>query len=175
MKTTLLLLALLSLPVFAGDLPPDAAALKGKRDAKIAEINQLYANELEKLQKLALKNGSLEAANAIEKEIAAVVPNPFKASLEGKWTVRFNNDGATQPREFKGQNMYDQNGMSYPWWQEGNVIMIKWGKTDTDKITYDPSRPDILEGVNSRGVKVSYKRVGREQSVSKADPISQGR
>jgi hypothetical protein len=80
MKTTLLLLALLSLPVFAGELPADAAALKGKRDAKITEINQLYANELEKLQKVALKNGSLEAANAIEKEIATVAVNPLKES-----------------------------------------------------------------------------------------------
>ena len=85
MKTTLLLLALFSLRLlFAAELPADAAALRGKRDAKIAEINQLYANELEKLQKIALKNGSLEAANAIEKEIASVVVNPLLPFF-GKW------------------------------------------------------------------------------------------
>jgi hypothetical protein len=87
MKMTLLLLACLSLSVFAAELPADAAALKGKRDAKIAEINQLYANELEKIQKVALKNGSLEAANAIEKEIATVAVNPLNPlqSIIGKW------------------------------------------------------------------------------------------
>lgn len=108
MRTLTTLLALISLPVLAAELPADAATLKGKRDAKIAEINQIYANELEKLQKLALKNGSLEAANAIEKEIAAAVPNPLKESdtmmksriagsrwknTKSGWVIIFRDDG----------------------------------------------------------------------------------
>lgn len=132
MKTTLLLLALLSLPVFAGDLPPDAAALKGKRDAKIAEINQLYANELEKLQKLALKNGSLEAANAIEKEIAAVIPNPLVNPIVGKWKwgntliAEFTPDGKAVAQGYVGKWTEKKSSSSEReytvTWNNGSVI-----------------------------------------------------
>lgn len=58
-------------------LPPDAAALKAKRDAKIAEIDRIYAAELEKCQKRAMADGNLKVANEIEREIARVIPNPL--------------------------------------------------------------------------------------------------
>jgi hypothetical protein len=160
MKMTLLLLALLSLPVFAGELPADAAALKGKRDAKITEINQLYANELEKLQKVALKNGSLEAANAIEKEIASVVPNPLK-SIIGRWVFRFENNATTEVREFKSDKLHCPGDRVFPWRIEGNLVLIPWGKNDVDKLTIDPSQPNLLEGIDSRGHAISYKRIDK--------------
>lgn len=70
---------------FVHALPPDAEALKAKRDAKIAEINRTYAAELEKMQKKAMDAGNLTAANEIQGELAAVVSAPFK------------NDPATTP------------------------------------------------------------------------------
>lgn len=76
MKTILILLCF-AVSAFADTLPPDAAALKGKRDAKVAEINRLYARELDKIQKRALRDGDMKGAEAIAKEIAEAEPNPF--------------------------------------------------------------------------------------------------
>lgn len=83
MRATFVLLAL-SLPLFA--LPPDAAALKAKRDAKIAEVNKTYADELAKLQKRAMADGNLAGANEVAAEIARVAPTSLKDSLVAqKW------------------------------------------------------------------------------------------
>jgi len=77
MKTKLLLLFVLSVNAFGETLPPDAEALRAKRDAKIAEINQLYATALEKLMKKAMAEGNLETAKVLEAEIAKATPDPF--------------------------------------------------------------------------------------------------
>ena len=69
----------LTLPLQA-ELPADAAALKAKHDTKITEIHLTYANELEKLQKRAMADGNLTAANEIENEIARVAPDPMPAT-----------------------------------------------------------------------------------------------
>jgi hypothetical protein len=84
-----LILMLMVLPVCvladsAPVLPAAAVELKAKRDAKIAEINRVYAVELEKIQKKAMAAGNLTGANEIEKEIAAVVENPLDPMI-GKW------------------------------------------------------------------------------------------
>lgn len=122
MKTTALLLVLLPLHLFAADLPPDVAALKGQRDAKIAEINQIYANQLEKLQKLALKNGSLEAANAIEQEIAAAVPNPLKDKKPVK-----ESDSAMKARISGSRWKSSSNGWVIIFREDGKITK-SWGK-----------------------------------------------
>ena len=157
MKTTLLLLASLALPLFAVELPADAAALKGKRDAKIAEINQLYANELGKLQKVALKNTNLEAANAIEKEIASVVVNPLKDSIvdpvgQWKWgsggmlTIQrngsaqhstWNHHGSWSKVDTKSFNLISDNGMEF-------VIRFKNGSEGTVYVGTSP-KTEILK------------------------------
>ncbi|MCP5543117.1 MAG: hypothetical protein H7A49_04340 [Akkermansiaceae bacterium] len=87
MKINHLLLLITFLPSLAlADLPAEAAALRAKRDAKVAEIDRVYAAELEKLQKRLMQAGNLKAANEIETEIARVVPNPFKEDPEiGVW------------------------------------------------------------------------------------------
>lgn len=90
-RQTLLLLALSLCPVLADRLPPDALELKGKRDAKVAEIDRAYAAALDKLQKKAMESGNLSAANEIQKEIERVTKNPFQddsPKIEGsrwKW------------------------------------------------------------------------------------------
>lgn len=156
MKTTTLILASLSLPLFASELPADAAALKGKRDAKIAEINQLYANELEKLQKIALKNGSLEAANAIEKEIATVAPNPLNPlqSIIGKWKrvgsgTKYDGDVIHFTDEKSGVfNGKDSFKTRYN--PQTKLISIDSGRWVNElKLT---DNPDVLNGTTDKGL-----------------------
>ena len=162
MKTALLILAFSSLPLFAVELPADAAALKGKRDAKISEINQLYANELGKLQKVALKNANLEAANAIEKEIASVVVNPLaggkagEPSFVGSWEVT-NSKNSRVKRLFTSTHLIDEVGDKHPYKLSGNTITIEWGH-GWEKLTIDPAQPDVLNGFNNGGLSLRYSR-----------------
>ena len=128
MKNTFFLLSLLSFPLFAADLPPDAAALKGRRDAKIAEINQIYANELEKLQKLALKNGSLEAANAIEQEIAAVVANPFKERDPSKEKISNKESDSAMKARISGSRWKSTSNGRVITFREDGKITKSWGR-----------------------------------------------
>jgi hypothetical protein len=97
----LCLLALI-VPLSAQQLPPDAVALKSKRDARISEINRTYAAELEKLQKKAMEGGNLTAANEIQREIATVAPEPLTldSSLLSKRWVYSVPGGTTTILEF---------------------------------------------------------------------------
>lgn len=74
-RSLLLVMPFVSLSYAA--LPPEAAELKVKREAKIAEIDRTYVAELEKLQKKAMAAGNLAVANEIQKEISEVTHDPF--------------------------------------------------------------------------------------------------
>jgi hypothetical protein len=157
------LLLLLAAPLFAAELPPEVAFLKKQRDAKVAEINRVYVRELEKTKATYMQAGSLELANLVAMEIKAV-PNTEPAteiSLEGKWTIRSNNSLASEPREFKGGKVYDGKGRANSWHKEGNVVTTRWGKNGWDKVTINPLQPNIMEGTNSLGDKVTYKRADK--------------
>ncbi len=161
MKTNLacLLFSLLSFqPLLA--LPPDAEALKSKRDAKIAEINGVYATELAKLQKKAMAAGNLEVANEIEKEIAKATPDPFGSSkfpkLDGKWLVN-----GKSTRIFKGDLLTDETSGKHSCSYDGESITIQWGKS-WEKLSVDSGNLDILKGVNADGTSMVYKRISRQ-------------
>lgn len=92
MKTTVLILCgLFSAMSTLSALPAAAADLKAKRDAKVAEIDRVYAAELDKLQRRLMADGNLASANEVEDEIKRVTVNPFAdekistAALLGKW------------------------------------------------------------------------------------------
>jgi hypothetical protein len=103
MKAIFLFLGL-ALSLSAETLPPDAAALQAKRDAKVAEINQHYAAALEKLKKKAMAEGNLETAKLLESEIAKATPDPFLTTKDkvvgtqwknptNSWVITFRKDG----------------------------------------------------------------------------------
>ena len=84
------LLILLLAPGIALASPPELKDLQAKRAAKIAEIDRIYASELEKLQEKLMKRGDLAGANKVEGEIRKVVGSEF-SSLIGTW--RRDSDG----------------------------------------------------------------------------------
>lgn len=51
--------------ITAAALPYEVTELRNKRDAKVAEIDRVYLDELEKLKTNYVKAGNLEVANAI--------------------------------------------------------------------------------------------------------------
>lgn len=132
MKTTTILLALLAPRLFAADLPPDAAELKGRRDTKIAEINQIYANELKKLQKLALKSGSLEVANTIEQEIAAVMQNPLKERIPTNEKSSPKESDVAMKRRILGSHWKNTSRGWVIFFREDGKITKSWGRLTPD-------------------------------------------
>lgn len=162
MKRVMLFLLGLSLVSFGSEqLPPNAEALKARRDAKIAEINRVYAAELEKLKKLALADGNLSGATVIQKEIEAVSPNPFKEDdLEGVWTATFSGDKSVK-RVITKSHVVDEIGGKHPYSIKGDTISVEWGGSLWERLKIDPKNPDTLIGTNSGGTKLVYQRSGK--------------
>jgi len=158
MKAKLMLLLAMSMTLTAQTLPPDAEALRAKRDAKVAEINQLYATALEKLMRKAMAEGNIDAAKALEDEMHAAAPDPFeeKPSLTGKW--RRDTDGLVF--EFKDESTGVFDG-STPF-KIGQVspsgVMRLRSSQWTDTVTKTPD-PHVLTGKNSNGAPYTLTRV----------------
>ena len=115
----ILILAALIVPLSAA-LPPDAAALKAKRDAKVAQIDRVYAAELDKLQKKAMAAGNLAAANEIEKEIAAAAPDPFVTG-----------DDAIA-KKLRGTSWQHQGSNKVMIFREDGKLQKSWGKLNPE-------------------------------------------
>jgi|SRR5580692_3743607 hypothetical protein len=78
MRPLIILLCLLSLPLFADEAPPpsklpaDAAKLIAKADADIVAIRKALAAALQKSQEAATKKGDLDGALAVKGKIAEI-------------------------------------------------------------------------------------------------------
>jgi hypothetical protein len=170
MRTFLILYASLLTAALA-QLPPDAAVLKAKRDAKVAEIDRIYAIELEICQKRAMADGNLTKANEIEKEIARVIQDPLApksasttgdeaaspemSRLVGLW--RRESDSVTW--EFKdaknGTAGGDKFTVSYsPTDKKYIVVSAKW----VNKLSFGLGE-DILNGEGQENYKFKLKRI----------------
>ncbi|GAA5131049.1 hypothetical protein JIN84_06215 [Luteolibacter yonseiensis] len=152
-------------------LPPDAAALKAKRDAKVAEIDRIYALELEKCQKRAMEDGNLAGANEIEQEFERLFSDPLKpkaaadkggvamspemARLKGLWK----RESDSIVWEFKdgksGLAGQDKFTMSYNA-EEKKYILVseKW----VNKLSFGLS-DDVLNGEDSGTFRFKLKRI----------------
>lgn len=164
--------------VRADVLPPDAAALKAKRDTRLSEINRTYVAEMEKLQKKAMNDNNLEAANAIQQEILKATPDPFRADastapppgstlnedpklkpLIGVWK-RDTDNWVCKITDTHG-GVFNSNlrfTMSY---DEKTHSIIVVGSHWADQLTFT-SNPDVLNGstqINGKTTRYKLKRV----------------
>lgn len=159
MKTNLVSLIVAALclhPLFA--LPPDAEALKAKRDAKVAEIDRIYATELEKLQKKAMADGNLAGANEIEKEIAAVVKDPFdleSALLTRKWNYTVTGGKSSVIEIRRDKTAVDAKTGSAFWksWKVRNKTTLDciYPDGNTCQFQFDAQNFDEARGVTNNG------------------------
>lgn len=155
MKTTLLLAASLlslSLNLSADRLPPDAEALKAKRDAKIAEINQLYAEALGKLQKKAMAEGNLESAKLLEDEIAKATPDPFfKPEQRYENTVWAWGSGGELTLEKGGKATHSKWSRSGKWKVEGDAVIVESDAGTKFKVMFESD--DAAQVISTTGGK----------------------
>lgn len=162
MKTMMLLILAAAAAVCGAEpLPANAEALKARRDAKIAEVNRVYAAELEKFKKQAMADGNLSAATVIQKEIEAVSPNPFREEdLDGVWTATFSGEKSVK-RVITKSHVVDEIGGKHPFSIKGDTIFVEWGGTLWERLKIDPKNPDTLIGTNSGGSRLVYQRSGK--------------
>lgn len=126
MKTITLLLLMVSLNTFGETLPPDAAALRAKRDARVTEIDRIYVAELEKLQAKHMRDGALDAANRISDEINRVMPDPFfKPEEKYDGTVWAWGSGGELTLEKGGKAIHTKWGRSGKWKVDGDSVMVE--------------------------------------------------
>ena len=85
MKTHLTLIGICALPIVShalGELPPEVKVLSDRRDAKIKEVDVIYASELLKLQRKYMNDGNLEAANQVDALIKNLNTSPEKQTTK---------------------------------------------------------------------------------------------
>jgi hypothetical protein len=150
MKTTLLILMALSACAFGQTLPPDAAALQAKRDAKVAEINQHYAAALERLKKKAMAEGNLETAKLLESEIAKATPDPFfKPEEKYNGTVWAWGSGGELTLEKGGKATHTKWSRSGKWKVEGDSVMVESDTGTRFKVMFESS--DAAQVISANG------------------------
>lgn len=176
MKTTILLILAVAVAACGAEsLPPNAEALKARRDAKIADINRVYAAELEKLKKLALADGNLTGATVIQKEIEAVSPNPFRDEsaspasvpaedqrmlpLVGVWK-RDTDSGVWNIPDTKGGIFNGRFPFTMTYDAENNRVAVV-GTNWADHLTFT-NNPDVISGstkVNGKTARYKLRRI----------------
>lgn len=178
MRLTATCLVLLAALVRADVLPPDAADLKAKRDTRLSEINRTYVAEMEKLQKKAMNEGNLEAANAIQQEILKATPDPFRNDaatapppganhiedpklkpLIGVWK-RDTDNGVWKITDTTGGTFNDRLRFTMSFDEKNNRVVVV-GSHWADQLTFT-SNPDVVNGstvINGKTVRYKLKRV----------------
>lgn len=178
MRHAIIILLASSAIITANPLPPDAVDLKAKRDTKIAEINRAYAAAMENLRKKAMITGNLSAANAIQQEIDAVTPDPFRDDaatappagageiedarlkpLIGVWK-RDTDNGVWTITNTKGGVFNSKLQFTMTFDEKNNRVAVV-GSHWADHLTFT-SNPDVVNGstqINGKTVRYKLKRV----------------
>jgi hypothetical protein len=108
-------------------------------------------------------------AKKLEKKVAALIsesvdkadkqsPRDKVFKLDGKWRFKFER-GKYVMREFKGKYLIDENGGRHKVTKLGEFVQIDWGGRAFERVSLDPEKPDLLEGINYQGNKFKYERV----------------
>ena len=148
------LLILLLAPGIALASPPELKDLQAKRAAKIAEIDRIYASELEKLQEKLMRRGDLAGANKVEEEIRKVVKDPFGVDLEGVWVYSVPGGKETVVKFSRdGRAVDDKGRVVWPKWSiEGGILTITY--PDSGACVFDMRKQagGLVEGRTSTGL-----------------------
>ena len=139
---------------------------------KTQEANKLYYEELQEMKSNFMKAENLQGANAVDAEIKKLVAEHGKqkfdtkvTQLDGVWLTYLNKKPEPRPkylRIFKGDLMVsDSMGgfQTHPVSIEANEITISLPAGGWEKLKRDPYNPDLMIGVSSGGLKVTYERL----------------
>lgn len=140
--------------------------------SEFQKVGKLYHDQLVELKKNYMEAQNLEAAVAVNKEIKLLrethgkmdvkVPEPQeKASpLDGVWILVHGHTGKEVPRIFMGDKMLNEKGEWLRWSLKDDTVLVDWGlPKHWEKLKINPDKPDIIQVVNDKGLKFTYKRL----------------
>ncbi len=161
MKNITLIMVIGFASMASAQLTGEARILQEKRDAKIAEINKIYKEQLAKLKTKALENRDIAAAEAIQAEIdesksigPLAAPNYPIENIIGKWKrvgsgTKYDGDMF----EFASIRKGSYNGslaLKVRFNSSTKVIIIDSGLW-IDELTFT-NDPDKLDGITAQGM-----------------------
>jgi hypothetical protein len=123
-------------------LPADVRRLAEQRAAAIASIDGKYVLEFEALQKKYLREGNLQAANAITHLIEQIQAQheppgeePIEEFLAGEWNVRFlkGDEPSGNPRAFTDSHLVS-GSERFRWRFEDGVVHVDMGGGRWEKL-----------------------------------------
>ena len=176
MKIVSLLISLCLASVALAEEPAELVRLRNTYDnslrSEFQKVGRLYHDQLVELKKNYMEAQNLEGAVAVDKEIKLLrethgkmdvkVPEPQeKASpMDGVWILVHGGTGKEVPRIFKGDKMLNEKGKWLRWSLKDDTVLVDWGlPKHWEKLKINPDNPDIIQVVNDRGLKFTYKRL----------------
>jgi hypothetical protein len=176
MKALTFILSLIISSVALAEQPAELEKLRTIYDnslrSEFQKVGRLYHDQLVALKKNYMEAQNLEAAVAVNKEIKLLrethgkmdvkVPEPQeKASpLDGVWILVHSHTGKEVPRIFKGDKMLNEKGKWLRCSLKDDTVLVDWGLPKSwEKLKINPDNPDIIQVVNDRGLKFTYKRL----------------
>ena len=137
------------------------------------KANKLYHEELKQMKDNFMAAKNLQGAIAVDAEIKKLITEhgkqKFVASkkvqvaekkaspLDGAWVVTCG--GRKYLKLFHGAVLVDINGSRYKCTFEGKEVTVHYNRGHWDKIKINPGNPDLMDGVNRNGHKVTFERL----------------
>lgn len=165
-----LLLLSLVCPVLADEEPNELRKLRQALEKSVAKeverMNKIYLKELEEMKKNFMEKENLPGALAVDREIKAMLSQePWKRSslLDGVWVERNSHPKygpAIRPiRDGKMVNYWQGSKLMSTCTIKAGVVEIKQDDGWWWKLKIAPNNPDIMEGTNKSGHKVTFTRL----------------
>jgi hypothetical protein len=147
--------------IAAEKIPLQLQTLIDGRTKAIERIDIKFVEELNKLKVSYTKAGDLESANLVAKIILETRPMDLVKgiNLDGKWKVQTGTVANKVTREFRGDVLIDDTGARRPVERDGSTVTISWGPGWFERLVIDPDNPDVLQGQNHDGTKITYIRI----------------
>ena len=176
MKIVSLLLSLCLASVAIAEEPAELVKLRVTYDNSLRsdfqKVGKLYHGRLVELKKNYMEAQNLEGAVAVDAEIkklrethgkmvVKVAEPQRKASpLDGAWIEKNSKTGKDVPRIFKGGKMLTQYGGWLKCSFKDDTVVVDWGLPKYwVKMKINPDNPDVMEGVNQDGTKLTLTRL----------------
>ena len=177
MKTLTIILSLVIASVALADDPAELVKLRATYDKSLRgefqKVGKLYHGRLVELKKSYMEAQNLEGAVAVDAEIKKLrethgkmvvkVPEAEeKASpVDGIWICKVQGFKTSCLRILNGDTMLDIDGSRYKCTFEGRDVTVYFSSREghCENYKFNPDKPDLMEGVNAKGHKVTLERV----------------
>ena len=188
MKRLICFLSLMATSVALADDPAELVKLRNSWENSVAggqarakalyldetnKANRLYHVELKQMKDNFMEAKNLQGAIAVDAEIKKLVethrkmvvkvaePQEKASPVDGIWICKVQGFKTSCLRILNGDAMLDIDGSRYKCTFEGRDVTVYFSSREghCEKYKFNPDKPDLMEGVNAIGHKVTLERV----------------